>query len=199
MPCHAILIPSFLPAAATIYRSPKRHAAARQRRHQTTPMPAAAAAARRTHGQSSILFMRVSPRGMYLPQKKKKRPSDDTRRSSFTQGRAKRENSACSKRQAGIHTSRATTKPPVPPPPVSCGIRACLVCNCTSPLARSSRPPHTQISGDSTAPSAPVDHPRTFVPGPCSGPGSMGMGWPKREGFETSIPLEQEGRTETRA
>lgn len=60
-------------------------------------------------------------------------------------------------------------------------------------------PPHTQISGDSTAPSAPVDHPRTFVPGPCSGPGSMGMGWPKREGFETSIPLEQEGRTETRA
>lgn len=131
--------------------------------------------------------------------KKKKRPSDDTRRSSFTQGRAKRENSACSKRQAGIHTSRATTKPPVPPPPVSCGIRACLVCNCTSPLARSSRPPHTQISGDSTAPSAPVDHPRTFVPGPCSGPGSMGMGWPKREGFETSIPLEQEGRTETRA
>lgn len=141
----------------------------------------------------------VSPRGMYLPQKKKKRPSDDTRRSSFTQGRAKRENSACSKRQAGIHTRRATTKPPVPPPPVSCGIRACLVCNCTSPLARSSRPPHTQISGDSTAPSAPVDHPRTFVPGPCSGPGSMGMGWPKREGFETSIPLEQEGRTETRA
>lgn len=131
--------------------------------------------------------------------KKKKRPSDDTRRSSFTQGRAKRENSACSKRQAGIHTSRATTNPPVPPPPVSCGIRACLVCNCTSPLARSSRPPHTQISGDSTAPSAPVDHPRTFVPGPCSGPGSMGMGWPKREGFETSIPLEQEGRTETRA
>lgn len=131
--------------------------------------------------------------------KKKKRPSDDTRRSSFTQGRAKRENSACSKRQAGIHTRRATTNPPVPPPPVSCGIRACLVCNCTSPLARSSRPPHTQISGDSTAPSAPVDHPRTFVPGPCSGPGSMGMGWPKREGFETSIPLEQEGRTETRA
>lgn len=60
-------------------------------------------------------------------------------------------------------------------------------------------PPHTQISGDSTAPSAPVDHPQTFVPGPCSGPGSMGMGWPKREGFETSIPLEQEGRTETRA
>lgn len=99
-------------------------------------------------------------------------------------------------RQAYIQVGQ---QPTPPPPPVSCGIRACLVCNCTSPLARSSRPPHTQISGDSTAPSAPVDHPRTFVPGPCSGPGSMGMGWPKREGFETSIPLEQEGRTETRA
>lgn len=197
MPCHAMPYSSHL-----FCPPPLQYTAARndmpppgKEDIRRPPMPAAAAA-RRTHGQSSILFMRVSPRGMYLPQKKK-RPSDDTRRSSFAQGRAKRENSACSERQAGIHTSRATTNPPTPP--VSCGIRACLVCDCTSPLARSSRPPHTQISGDSTAPSAPVDHPRTFVPGPCSGPGSMGMGWPKREGFETSIPLEQEGRTETRA
>lgn len=197
MPCHAILIPSFCPP-------PLQYTAARndmpppgKEEIRRPPMPAAAAA-RRTHGQSSILFMRVSPRGMYLPRKKKKGHQMTLGdRHSRKDGRNEKIRDVQKGRQAYIQVGQQPTPPP--PPPVSCGIRACLVCNCTSPLARSSRPPHTQISGDSTAPSAPVDHPRTFVPGPCSGPGSMGMGWPKREGFETSIPLEQEGRTETRA
>lgn len=153
MPCHAILIPSFLPAAATIYRSPKRHAAARQRRHQTTPNAGGGSGKKNTWTELHPLHACVAPWHVPAAKKKKKRPSDDTRRSSFAQGRAKRENSACSKRQAGIHTSRAT--PPPPPPLVSCRIRACLVCNCTSPLVRSSRPPHTQISGDSTGTQCP--------------------------------------------
>lgn len=198
MPCHAILIPSFLPAAATIYRSPKRHAAARQRRHQTTPNAGGGGGKKNTWTELHPLHACVAP--WHVPAAKKKKKGHRMTlgdRHSRKDGRNEKIRHVQKGRQAYIQVGQQPT-PPLPPP-VSCGIRACLVCNCTSPLARSSRPPHTQISGDSTAPSAPVDHPRTFVPGPCSGPGSMGMGWPKRERFETSIPLEQEGRTETRA
>lgn len=116
------------------------------------PMPAAAAA-RRTHGQSSILFMRVSPRGMYLPQKKKRRGHQMTLgdRHSRKDGRNEKTRHVQKGRQAYIQVGQ----PPPPPPLVSCRIRACLVCNCTSPLVRSSRPPHTQISGDSTGTQCP--------------------------------------------
>lgn len=146
MPCHAILIPSFLPAAATIYRSPKRHAAARQRRHQTTPMPAAAAAARRTHGQSSILFMRVSPRGMYLPQKKKKRGHQMTLgdRHSRKDGRNEKIRHVQKGRQAYIQVGQQPS-PPSPPHqfPAESELALCVT---VLPPSRAHPVPHTHKS-----------------------------------------------------
>lgn len=179
MPCHAI--PSFLPPPLHVPQPEttcrrgkeeiRRHQCRRRRRRRQEEHM----------DRAPSIFMRrpalLRRRAWHVPAAKA--PSDDTRRSSFAQRRAKRENSARSKQ---TYIQAGQRPPPSPPPPVSCGRRNQLaLCNRTfTPPPRypaPHTPPHTEI---------------LIRPSPCrSSRPLFARSWPA---FRAGLGIAQEGR-----